>query len=401
MPEKRLDNGTHRVCAAEETLAKWQPKLSEFGITRIADVTGLDRIGIPVTLAIRPNSRSVSVSQGKGMTLADAKASAMMEAIEIWHAEHFNKPILYGSEANLEKEHRIVETRRLPCVKNVEYQKTEPLLWVEGIECVTQEKVLVPYDMVHADYTRPAPPFRSIFHASTNGLASGNHRLEAICHGLTELIERDALTLWHDLQSSERSATRIDVNTLENQQSIELLHRYSEAGLECGLWDITSDIAVPCVMAVIRERDGTIGHMGLGSGCHLDRGVATRRALTEAAQTRLNYVSGARDDLDLSEYDPEGLADKSAFTEELFSHSESPRHFADLPSNVFKSLEEDLDYLLACFKSVGINEVVAVELTQPTHGVEVYRMVVPGLEAPHDDVTYQPGERSRKKQNEQ
>ena len=401
MPEKRLDIGTHRVCAAEETLAKWLPKLGDFGITRIADVTGLDRIGIPVTLAIRPNSRSVAVSQGKGMTLADAKASAMMEAIEIWHAEHFDKPVLYGTEANLGKQHKILETGRLPLVKNVEYQETEPLLWVEGIEFFSQEKALVPYEMVHADYTRPAPPFRSIFHASTNGLASGNHRLEAICHALTELIERDALTLWHDLQSSARAATRIDVNTLENPQCIELLHRYSEAGLECGLWDVTSDIAVPCVMAVIRERDGTIGHMGLGSGCHLDSGVATRRALTEAAQTRLNYVSGARDDLDLSEYDAEGLADKNAFANELFSYSENRRQFDDLPSNIFTSLEEDLNYLLACFKDVGISEVIAVELTQPQHGVEVYRMVVPGLEAPHDDSTYQPGERLRKRQHEQ
>jgi ribosomal protein S12 methylthiotransferase accessory factor len=44
------------------------------GVTRIANVTGLDRIGIPVAIAVRPNSRSVSVAQGKGQTVPLALA---------------------------------------------------------------------------------------------------------------------------------------------------------------------------------------------------------------------------------------------------------------------------------------------------------------------------------------
>ncbi len=400
MPEKRLDIGTHRICSAEETFAKWQPKLADFGITRIADVTGLDRIGIPVTLAIRPNSRTVAVSQGKGMTLADAKASAMMEAIEIWHAEHFDKPILYGKEINLREKHRFADTKRLPIVRGAKYSPAEPMLWVEGVDCFSDEKTLVPYDMVHADYARPSAPFPSVFHASTNGLASGNHRLEAICHALTELIERDALTLWHQLPIEERHMTRLDADSINNPQCVDLLDRFNTAELECGLWDVTSDIAVPCVMAIIRAPDGSIGHLGLGSGCHLDLGVATRRALTEAAQTRLNYVSGARDDLLLSEYQAEGLAEKQAFADELFAAPQGKRNFTDLPSKTFTSLEQDNEHLLSCLSAVGIGEVIAVELKRPEHGVEVYRLVVPGLESPHDDETYQPGERSRRAQDE-
>jgi ribosomal protein S12 methylthiotransferase accessory factor YcaO len=46
------------------------------GITRLGNITGLDRIGIPVAIAVRPNSRSVSVSQGKGLELPQALASA-------------------------------------------------------------------------------------------------------------------------------------------------------------------------------------------------------------------------------------------------------------------------------------------------------------------------------------
>src|SRR5690242_848779 len=80
--------GTHRVSSPEETLARVSPMLPHIGITRVAEVTWLDRIGIPVFQAIRPNSRNISVSQGKGVTRALAKVSGIMEAVELWHAEN-------------------------------------------------------------------------------------------------------------------------------------------------------------------------------------------------------------------------------------------------------------------------------------------------------------------------
>lgn len=94
---KRYFHGTHRICAPEETLARLQPLLPTMGITRIANVTGLDRTGMPVVMVCRPNARSVTVSQGKGLTLAAAKASGVMEALEIWHAERIVKPLKLAS----------------------------------------------------------------------------------------------------------------------------------------------------------------------------------------------------------------------------------------------------------------------------------------------------------------
>ena len=76
--------GTHRLIGPEETMARARPFLGTMGITRIANVTGLDCIGVHVAQAIRPNSRSLAVSQGKGLTLAAAKASALMESIEAY-----------------------------------------------------------------------------------------------------------------------------------------------------------------------------------------------------------------------------------------------------------------------------------------------------------------------------
>src|SRR6266496_3142850 len=95
--QKSYRAGTHRIRNPEQTLAEYLPKAKDMGITRLANVTGLDWVGIPVYNAIRPNSRSLSVSQGKGVTLEAAKVSALMESIEYWHAEHISLPLRHES----------------------------------------------------------------------------------------------------------------------------------------------------------------------------------------------------------------------------------------------------------------------------------------------------------------
>ena len=75
------------MVAPSVTLARCRPFMPQMGITRLGNITGLDRIGIPVVGAARPNSRSVSVSQGKGLDLSQAMTSALMEPIEGFHTE--------------------------------------------------------------------------------------------------------------------------------------------------------------------------------------------------------------------------------------------------------------------------------------------------------------------------
>src|SRR5215471_21083408 len=89
-----------------------QPKLAAVGITRLADVTGLDRVGLPVVLAVRPLGRSLAVSQGKGLTREQAAVSAILEAMELHHAERHRLPLRYGRDDEL-AELRLVELEQL------------------------------------------------------------------------------------------------------------------------------------------------------------------------------------------------------------------------------------------------------------------------------------------------
>ena len=57
------------------------------GVTRLARITSLDRCGIEVFSAIRPSGHVLQVSQGKGLDVRDAIASALGEAAELAAAE--------------------------------------------------------------------------------------------------------------------------------------------------------------------------------------------------------------------------------------------------------------------------------------------------------------------------
>src|SRR5512139_281935 len=86
---KRYKKDTHRALSPEETLARVESKMTAAGVTRVADITNLDRIGIPVFSSIRPMAAkgAVSVYNGKGATPTEARVSAMMEGIERYSAE--------------------------------------------------------------------------------------------------------------------------------------------------------------------------------------------------------------------------------------------------------------------------------------------------------------------------
>src|SRR6185369_12862760 len=111
---KSFLKGTHRTAAPEATLARARALMPLVGVTRVADVTGLDCIGVPVAMAYRPNARSLAVSPGKGLDLAAAKASAVMESIEGWHAERIHRPLLLASYNELRFERRVIDVGGLP-----------------------------------------------------------------------------------------------------------------------------------------------------------------------------------------------------------------------------------------------------------------------------------------------
>ena len=220
---------------------------------------------------------------------------------------------------------------------------------------------------------------------------------EAILHGTCEVIERDAATLFSlDYRLSE--TCRLDLNSVDDGDCRATIMKLVNAGLVVAVWDITSDIAVAAFRCQIMER--APGHHGVtipaeGHGCHPNRAVALVRALTEAAQTRLTAISGARDDIGPDLY---GLAEDPSLLERwrnsLYS-TKGKRQFLQVPNANLETTEDELAHVLSCLSSAGFADVVMVDLSPtPSELCAVVRIVVPGLEGPlHRH--YAPGLRGR------
>ena len=186
---------SERVMPAEDMLARASMAAGALGVTRLGNITGLDRLGLPVYTAVVPKSDdTISVYNGKGVRPEDARAGALMEAIERQTALNHDLPVIEASVDELRRGGRAVAgprsfTHRL-CAG---FADDLPYLWTEAYDLIGREPVLVPAGLAgYGPKYAASSPFEI---NSSNGLASGNCFEEAVCHALCELIERDAMTL--------------------------------------------------------------------------------------------------------------------------------------------------------------------------------------------------------------
>jgi ribosomal protein S12 methylthiotransferase accessory factor len=385
------------MVSPEETLARALPFAPVMGITRIANVTGLDSVGIPVVMVCRPNSRSVAVSQGKGVDLQAAKASGLMESIEAYHAETITLPLRQCTYEELRYEHRVVDVRQLPIVSTSTFTPNSKILWCEGEDLLNDESLFVPFETVHTDYTWPPPAASGCFICSSNGLASGNHLMEAISHAICEVVERDAMTLWSFLDPASQASTAVDLATVVDPDCLHVVEKIEQAGLTVAVWETTSNVGIASFMSVISSRENDPMRRippASGTGCHPARSIALLRALTESAQSRLTRITGSRDDLGSDSYADERYDAAFDLVRGRFATA-ARRSFGDAPDRDGATFDGDVDWELARLRQAGILQVIAVDLTKDFFKIPVVRVVIPGLEGPPGLPHLVPGERVR------
>ena len=303
-PAVKYKEGTKRVCGPEETLENITGILDKVGVTRLADITDLDRIGIPVFSAIRPSAAegAVSIYSGKGADDTQARISAIMESVERCCAEQPDiskdldgegiKPSIADSFENLSQKVNTINPLDLltaePVIKNTRLE------WMVGYDLLTEENILVPSNAVYHPYN-PTNGGQQLFRSNTNGLAAGNTMEETILHGLLEVIERDALSI----AEYNKNPGREIILTPDDGVVYSLLKKFEAAGVIAKVWLLTHDIGLYTVVCALDDpvlKDPALLVMGAGS--HLIPEIAVSRALTEAAQSRVVQIHGAREDTD-------------------------------------------------------------------------------------------------------
>lgn len=361
------------------------PHLADYGITRVGRHTGLDCLGIPVWCAYTPNAKSIVVAHGKGLTDDDARTSAVMEALERAVACDPQIGLFMASRADLNRTGRKYDLLpELLAPRQDVGASGDRLVLVEAMDLFSGEAVLVPYDAVSLD--RTAPDVR--YWKSSDGLASGNTHEEAVFHGLLERIERDAMALWQLWPKPRQGASVVSPEAFENSEVTELAGMVEQAGMLLRLFDVTSDIGIPTIAAYIAEASvlakTTPRYVDVTFGCgsHPDVAKAALRAITEAAQSRLTYISGARDDVYPETYLkplPEDI--RRLMTTE--PGPLSPERTAPQPNSIIDLLGMR-----------GLSRLYSIRLSDPKLQFAVVKILAPELENPPGDRKFRHGARA-------
>jgi ribosomal protein S12 methylthiotransferase accessory factor len=392
---KYSGSGVERSVRPSATIRRARAVLDTIGVTKVADVTGLDRVGIPNFMTVRPHDLGPGISyyNGKGTTRADAYAGAMMEAIERHAGERYDGPVIASSYHNVRSEHACVDPLEIHVPMVRKYSEHLMLEWVLGFDLMTRRPTFAPLNCVVAPYN----PYSGmpLFYTSTNGLASGNTRLEAVCHALCEVIERDATALamaradvrpavaavlaelgFDEEGPPERGEPPLISLRGLPRRAAALVRKLQRAGLEVKLQNLTSAIGIPTIGCTITEpqRLPTVMNTYAGCGTHPDARIALTRALTEAAQSRLTCIQGGREDL------PDFFPPEGAPPVETRYGAGQPISFDELPSYQHPSVNDDVEFIIERMRKSGFDQVVVVDITRADVGIPVVRVIVPRAE---------------------
>jgi YcaO-like protein with predicted kinase domain len=366
----------------DEALARLMTMRETLGITRVADITGLDRLGIPVVQAVRPFSLSNVVSQGKGANLTNAAISAIMESCEAFFAERImrtdaavasaNRLDIPAGEFDQHLQHDIPAGWR-----------DVDVAWMAADDLVGGARTMVPLELVHTAYVLPPWPDEGIFASSTTGLAAAFEERDAVVHGILECVERDAIARaqWtHGFFQRHR----IDNKTIDDPTVCELLEDLAGKGLVTGLWCAPSPIGLNVIWCHLME-DGPmetalLHHPADGSAAGFDAAGAIADAVYEAAQARLAAISGARDDITRAFYPKYPDWHSIAAHRKLLVDGPRSIDFRALDNARVEAPRDHLSTLLAMLERAGAGSVHKVRLdTGPIADLSVVRILIPGL----------------------
>ena len=375
--------GTHRVIAPKRTIEINQDKLKTAGITRIADITDLDRIGLPIYTAIRPTAEegAISIYGGKGISKDHAKASAMMEGFERYSAERQDSDDTVIATVDEISEHgNYIEPKCLNLPKDIEKKGIDKLSleWIKSKDIVSGNEYYIPANAIFHPYTHENN-VESLFKSNTNGLASGNILEEAILHGMLEVIERDA---WSIFELTHKNYAQIDTESIESETIRDIISKFESEGIKIKLMDFTADIKIPTIAA---SADDTVtkdaGLLTLGMGTHLDPEVAVLRALTEVAQSRATQINGAREDTVRADFAREaGYERMKRINRYYFKDEDEQIKLSDIENRSTSSITKDIEIVKDELLANDIKKILYVDLTRPEIDVSVVRVVIPEME---------------------
>lgn len=362
--------GAQRACTPAQTIARMKPWWHKAGITRVFEITGLDRCGIPVAQCVRPDSISLCVDSGKGATAEAAMCSAMMEGFE----RHVGETAALDSITECGSRLSNTETR-FQRIKGAFYNPHAPIEWTEMRGLATRQPKLVPAACVKTNTAQFGFPFfKFAFCSGSNGLSAGNTLEEAVAGGLYEVIERDQIA---SAFSNKIDGIVVDQSTITDDTLLSLIEQLKSNGVIPIILDCTLDIGIPTYICYVYDLERNTG-MYKGYATHLSPQIAQCRALCEAMQARVVFMSGSRDDVYHKIFFENKFKDNKPTLDRLlsFTKTTSSNHYDDLSTDSFVG---DIKVVLTKLNKAKIPEPLIKVFDHP-YPCSVVKIAIPTLQ---------------------
>ncbi|WP_437678785.1 TOMM precursor leader peptide-binding protein [Sorangium sp. So ce131] len=387
------DDGGHRSAAPEETwtrLAKQISPVTGF-VASVGPIPERDHPLRPVYGAAYRNCPAHAapsfddfrrIAMGKGRTPAQARASALCEAIERHSAvfrgdeprrrarlgdlgdEGIHPDELQGfSTAQLgrrdETNARASGDGRLVPLP---FDASVAMDWSPVWSLRDARRRWAPTTYCYANV--PVPLEERFCQWNSNGSAAGNCLEEAILQAFLELVERDAAAIWW---YNRLRRPGVDLASFGEPYFLDVAAHYRSMGCRVWVLDLTTDLGIPAFCA-LGLRDGG-ARWWIGLGCHLEARLGVQRALTE-----LNQIFDPSPEAP-EPWDPRGMGDVSFLFPDEAAPARTRGHF---PAAQRDDLRDDVMDCVARAARAGL-ETLVLDQTRLDVDLCVVKVIVPGL----------------------
>ena len=362
-----------KTISPEKTVGYFRERLAGVDLDILEDAVRIDngRLDIPVYFSLCGKDAEAVIGlkkqMGKGGTVAQAEASAVMELAERFSLFSFiadpdNFIHISHQEAgdramSLDAIRKSVHDDTPDSGAALEFFSHIPVRWVAGQDMTTGRETLIPFDWFFAlnEY---------------NGSAAGNCIEEAVLQATCEVVERHVSSI---VSRTKVRVPAIDPGSVTDPMALELLGKFHKAGIRLFLSDMSLDTGIPTVGALAYD-PGTFpagSEIVWTAGTSPDPQQALIRALTEVAQLAGDFNSG-------SSYVASGLPKPESLDEAAFL-IDTDRNFpiTSLPYLADDSIKVEIGKCVETLARGGLH-VFMIDVTHPELRIPAVYAVVPG-----------------------
>ncbi len=370
---KRFTFDQDKILPPEETVRRFKDKLKKIDLDILKSTLRIDngRLGIPVYFSTCGQDAfeviGTKKQMGKGGTPSQAEASAVMELAERFSFFSFVKnpknffiekyPRVKDRAIAFEMIARSVhdESDDLPVARKI--FEDLPLKWTWGYNLTREKEVLIPFDWFFAIN-------------AFNGPSAGNCVEEALIQGICEIVERHTSSV---VSHNKMKVAAIRPQSATDPLVVEMLQKYTAAGVRLFLSDFSLDTGIPTVGALAYDPSTfpELSEIVWTAGTTPDPQKALSRALTEVAQLAGDFNTG-------SNYVASGLPKFASFEEAAFiTHPGKEIDISDLPDVADNNLKTEIRNCLAALAAINM-DVLVINTMHSALEIPAFYTIIPG-----------------------